>query len=252
MPLFWEMGVAVMVGPDSVRISVALVAFNGARFLREQLSSILMQLGETDEVVVSDDGSTDGTLAILEEYRAHDPRIRLLQGPGRGVKKNVEHALSHCRGEYIFLADQDDIWLPGKVQKVCGIFEEKQAGLVIHDASVFVEGAEKADPASFFAFRGSRAGVRKNMMKNSYIGCCMAFRARLLTRALPIPDRIEMHDQWIGVLNDFYYKDSYFCQEPLILYRRHGDNASAMTRYGIGKMIRNRVVFLWYFLRRIL
>lgn len=235
----------------NIRISVALPSYNGERFLGEQLDSILMQLGPQDEIIISDDGSTDGTIRIIQEYQNEHSCIRFLQGPQEGVKKNVEWALSHCSGQYIFLADQDDIWMPGKVEQVLKIFEERRANLVIHDAVVFDSDSGKPILDSFFSFRQSKAGIVKNLVKNSYIGCCMAFRAQLLAQVLPIPDQIEMHDQWIGVLNDFYYRSSCFYEKPLIFYRRHGENSSGMTHYGIGKMIRNRVVFLWHFLRRI-
>lgn len=324
-----------------VRISVAMVSYNGGRHIREQIASILPQLGEEDELVVSDDGSTDQTIGIIREYQGQDARVRLVEGPRKGIKKNVEHALRHTNGDYIFLADQDDIWMPDKVKQVMEAFRQQKAMVVIHDASVFEEKPSKeissgcgmqphhavdgrdgitgvendveaahgslAEPdngmpescrglggvgnsvpkgysnhggvgssvpegcsshggkdysagsvkrniiiESFFQYRGSRAGVFKNMMKNSYIGCCMAFRRELLLTALPIPGRIEMHDQWIGVLGDYVAGKSCFLQKKLLLYRRHGENNSSMKHYGIGKMLRNRIVFFGYFFVRIL
>lgn len=237
---------------EKVRISVAMITYNGEAFLREQLTSILSQLGTEDELVISDDGSTDGTLDIIEEFTNSPVPTRLLTGPGNGIKGNIEHALRHCAGKYIFLADQDDVWAPNKVKEVMQCFKTEKASLVIHDAAVFTESIEAPVMDSFFAFRNSGAGIVKNLWKNSYIGCCMAFRRELLEKALPIPPKIEMHDQWLGILNDFYYKKSYFCNKPLLYYRRHGDNNSDMHHYGILKMLRNRIVFLGYFIRRIL
>lgn len=237
---------------DKVRISVAMITYNGEAFLREQLTSILSQLGTEDELIISDDGSTDGTLEIIEEFTNGNVPIRLLTGPGTGIKANVEHALRSCTGKYIFLADQDDVWAPDKVKEVLQCFNREKAGLVIHDAAVFTESIEAPVMDSFFAFRNSGAGIVKNLWKNSYIGCCMAFRRQLLEKALPIPAKIEMHDQWLGILNDFYYKKSYFYHKPLLYYRRHGDNNSDMHHYSILKMLRNRIVFLGYFIKRIL
>lgn len=235
-----------------MRISVVVLTYQGECFLQEQMNSILKQLGPRDEVVVSDDGSTDRTLEILRECQKKDPCIRLLQGPRQGIKKNMEYALKSCRGDYIFLADQDDIWAEDKVSRVMEIFEKEQADLVIHDADVFAEDVERPLMESFFQFRGAKAGIVKNMVKNSYIGCCMAFRRQLLEKALPIPEDIEMHDQWLGILNDFYFKKSFFYEKPLLHYRRHGENNSEMTHYGVGRMIRNRAVFFYRFLLRIL
>lgn len=235
-----------------LRVSVAMITYNGAKYLAQQLDSILIQLEEQDEVVISDDGSKDATLEIIKEYQQQDSRIRLVSGPGLGVKKNVECALKQCRGDIIFLADQDDIWKPDKVKQVLEIMEQGAYKLVIHDASVFQDNPKQPVMESFFAFRNAGAGVMKNIVKNSYIGCCMAFRKELLQKVLPIPDSIEMHDQWIGILNDFYNKKSYFLQEPLLFYRRHGENTSNMKHYGIFKMIRNRIVFCMKFTGRIL
>ncbi|MCH5271058.1 MAG: glycosyltransferase family 2 protein [Lachnospiraceae bacterium] len=236
---------------EKVRISVAMITYNGEAFLREQLASILSQLGTGDELVISDDGSTDGTLHIIEEFTNGNVPIRLLTGPGVGIKANVEHVLRHCNGKYIFLADQDDVWAPDKIKEVMKCFKTQKASLVIHDAIVFTDHIESPVMDSFFAFRHSKAGIIKNLWKNSYIGCCMAFRRELLNKALPIPAKIEMHDQWLGILNDFYYSKSYFYHKPLLYYRRHRDNNTQMHRYGFIKILRNRIVFLGYFIRRI-
>lgn len=243
-------------GPASeaadVRISVVLPSYNGEAFIRQQLESILGQLGERDELIVSDDGSVDGTVSIVKEYRRTDGRICLLKGPGQGIKRNIGYALSHAKGCYIFLADQDDIWLEHKVSLVLQAFEQQRASVVVHDARVVAgEDAAHIQLESFYAFRRSGAGVIKNMIKNSYIGCCMAFRRDLLEVVLPIPEQIEMHDQWIGIMGDYFAGKSCFLPDVLLLYRRHGANNSAMEHYGLGRMLRNRLVFLWCFGRRV-
>ncbi len=238
---------------ETVRVSVAMVTYNGAAYLREQIDSILNQLGEQDELVISDDGSEDGTRSILEEYKEKNRRVRLLQGPGQGIKKNVERAIANTRGRYIFLADQDDIWMPDKVERILKVFREQKVSVAVHDARVFQgEDSSHIQMDSFFAFRSSGPGIVKNIVKNSYIGCCMAFRRELLKALLPIPEQIEMHDQWIGVLGDYYAGKSCFLPEPLLLYRRHGDNNSAMVHYGVWRMVRNRLVFIYFLGKRIM
>lgn len=237
---------------QKIRVSVAMTTCNGEMFLREQLASILSQLTAEDEIVISDDGSKDGTRDIIREFTSGNVSVSLLSGPCAGVKANVDHCLRHCRGEYIFLADQDDIWAPGKVEEVLRCFQTRKASLVVHDALVFTKDRNAPVMDSFFAFRRSRAGILKNLWKNSYIGCCMAFRRELVSRALPIPASIEMHDQWLGIINDFYFKKSCFLDKPLLYYRRHGTNHSQLGHYGLAKMLRNRIVFLGCFCRRIL
>ena len=100
------------------RISVAMVTYQGEKYIKEQLDSILVCLDREDEIVISDDGSGDGTLEIIRKYAKEDKRIHLVDGPRKGVKANVENALRNCEGAYIFLADQDDIWMPEKVARV--------------------------------------------------------------------------------------------------------------------------------------
>ena len=233
------------------RISVAMITYQGEKYIKEQLDSILACLGKEDEVVISDDGSTDGTPAILKEYQEQDKRIHILNGPRKGVKANVENALRACEGAYIFLADQDDIWMPDKVECVMAELEKPEVGLVVHDAVVMDGMCENVVLESFYSLKGSGAGVFKNIWRNTYIGCCMAFKRQLLEKALPIPSYIEMHDQWIGVLNDKYGYGTVFVPEKLLKYRRHGNYASGMSHYGVSRMIKNRVCFVWAFISRL-
>lgn len=87
---------------EEIRISVAMVSYNGEKYIREQIDSIIPQLTEQDELVISDDGSVDGTRRIIEEYQQKDKRIQIVEGPRQGIKKNVECALKHCRGGLFF------------------------------------------------------------------------------------------------------------------------------------------------------
>lgn len=232
------------------RISVAMVSYQGANYIKEQLDSILVGLGAEDEVVISDDGSTDGTREIIQEYQSTDKRIRLLDGPKQGVKANVENALRACEGQYIFLADQDDIWMPEKVERVMAALAKENIELVVHDAVVMDGNCQKVILASFYSLKGSGAGVLKNIWRNTYIGCCMAFKRELLDEVLPIPTYIEMHDQWIGVINDKLGRGTCFLPDKLLKYRRHGNNASGMTHYGIPRMLKNRICFVWALLTK--
>lgn len=225
-------------------ISVAVVTYNGEPYIGEQLDSILANLRPEDEVIVSDDGSTDGTKKILEQYERADGRVHVLHGPGQGVIANVESALHHCGGDYIFLSDQDDLWMPDKVEKVMKVFEEENAVLVVHDARVTDASCQEVLMPSFFSYRHSGKGAVKNFIKNTYMGCCMAFRREALNVIFPIPKNIQMHDQWIGVKCDLKFHRTVFLPEPLICYRRHEKNVSDFGHNSVGVMIRNRLVFL--------
>jgi glycosyltransferase involved in cell wall biosynthesis len=232
-----------------MRISVALAAYNGALYIGEQLDSILDNLTADDEIVISDDGSSDGTVGIIEEYRKKDSRIRLLQGPGDGVIANFEHAIAACRGTYIFLADQDDRWMPDKAVKVMEAFADPQVYLVIHDARVMNEDLSRTLMESFFTYRNSKPGVWNNLLKNRYMGCCMAFRRELVPKLVPIPRDIPMHDQWIGLLSDYYYGKSVFLRETLLYYRRHAGAVSDFEHNSVMVMLKNRFR-IYYNLRK--
>lgn len=202
-----------------MRVSVALAAYRGEAFLGQQLDSILPQLAQQDEIVISDDAPGGETQKLVEAYQTRDARIRYVAGPGKGAAaQNFAHALAQCTGDILFLCDQDDVWLPEKYAQVVQAIDAG-ADLVLHDARIVDAGLEEIAP-SFFAKNGLRQGVIANLYKNSFIGCCMAFTRQVRDLALPMPADIPMHDWWIGLLalSRFQVK---ILQEPLLLYRRH-------------------------------
>lgn len=229
-------------------ISVVMTTYNGAAYLKAQLDSVLGQLDDGDEVVASDDGSTDGTWEALQRRAQADPRLRPLQGPGRGVVANMEHALRAARGDLLFLSDQDDVWLPEKVARVCAEMDRTGADVLLHDACI-CDGDLRVTHPSFFAWRGCRRGFWYNVLKNSYIGCCMAVRAGFLPKVLPFPSGIPMHDQWIGLMAERYGRVT-FLGEALLMFRRHGSNTSSTQHSGVVRMLRWRVSLLRALLRR--
>lgn len=202
-----------------------MAVHNGADYLLPQLRSILALLKSTDEVVVVDDASQDNSVELLRSL--FDPRVKLyFNNRNLGVFASFEKALRHADGDIIFLSDQDDLWFPGKVEKTIDVFFlNPQVTLVASDASVIDKFGSVVEK-SFFARRGRfTAGVLRNIVKNKYLGCSLAFRRSMLKHFLPIPGDVPMHDMWIGILNDIYGK-THFIDEPLIAYRRHGDNLS--------------------------
>lgn len=223
---------------NKIRCSVAMATYNGEKYLAEQIDSILINLKKNDELIISDDGSSDNTIKIIQEYQKKDKRIKLFCGPKKGVKQNFANAINQCSGKYIFLADQDDVWESNKIDFVINVFEQQKCLVVVHNCYIVNEYL-KPTQKNFFEFRNSGSGILKNIWKNTYIGCCMAFDSSLKSRVLPIPNNIEMHDQWIGLIAEKYGK-SVFVDECLIRYRRHGGNVSQMKHYGIYKMLKNR------------
>lgn len=203
-------------------ISVCVVTFNGGLYIREQLQSILLS-PLVGEVIVSDDRSSDDTCEIVSSF--DDPRLKLVKGPGCGLIRNYESLLQRASGEIIFLSDQDDVWLP---EKVPTMLEHLQySHLVVCDCRVVDAQLQVLYP-SFFSLKKSRPGLMRNLWRNRYLGCCMAFRRDVLRCALPFPANIAMHDWWLGLVAEMS-GETVFINQALTLYRRHGSNASVTT-----------------------
>ena len=204
-------------------ISVALAAYKGEKYIEEQIRSILPQLSYNDEIIVSDDRPGGMTEKIVKKIAAEDSRVVWVEGKSKGVVSNFVNAIRYCKGDKIFLCDQDDLWLPDKVKRVMEAFDEGY-DLVLHNAYI-TDGGLNITDYSFFEKRGSKKGVLRNIFKNSYMGCCMAFDRKLLKKIMPMPRSIPMHDQWIGILAEIYGKVK-FLDLPLIYYRVHGGNVT--------------------------
>jgi len=224
-------------------ISVCVATYNGEKYIQEQIDSILANISSDDELVISDDGSTDNTLNIIKTYCFKNKNIKVLNGPKLGVVKNFENAIKNSSGDIIFLSDQDDIWCDNKVEVIKEVFKkDKSCSMVVHDAEV-VDDRGKIIFSSFFSFRNSREGLLKNIYKNSYIGCCMAFKREVFDLSYPFASNLPMHDWWLGLVADLKFK-SVFINDKLIKYRRHRNNVSNMHRFPLSVMIKNRIILL--------
>lgn len=232
----------------TVSISVCIPTYNGALYIEEQLISILQQLDADDEIIVSDDHSTDSTIQKILDMK--DPRIKISMNEGiRGPVYNIENALKQAKGELIFLADQDDIWYPEKISVMMPLLEKYD--LIVSDATVIDQKGNIIYP-SFFVANKSARGLLRNWYRNSFLGCCMAFNRKILNYVLPFPSGIAMHDIWIG-LNTVLIGKYNLLPRPLIHYRRHDSNASPGSEksgFTISYMIRYRLFMMYHVLLR--
>lgn len=210
-------------------ISVCIATYNGENYIRQQLMSILPQLSEDDEIVISDDHSKDRTNEVISSV--NDPRIRLFTHDVTIEAKftidrstyNFANALSHARGDIIFLCDQDDYWLPEKVQTMVSLLASSDlvmSDCLIGDETLNTTGQVYSDIRPF------RTGTLTNFLKSHYLGCCMAFKREVYQKALPFPKHGVAHDLWIGLTAERYFKIKY-TKQPLMIYRRHSNTVTA-------------------------
>jgi len=202
-----------------------MATFNGEKFIMEQIVSILNQLSKYDELIISDNGSTDQTLYIINKI--NDPRIRVLHYTDKkGPIWNFENALKHVDGDFIFLADQDDMWENDRLS--LAMSHLKNNILTVCNCKIINAEGSVIQKETFFEMKNSGPGLLKNLISNTFLGCCLGFKKELLPVILPFPKDIPMHDWWIGLAASKLGK-TYFIDKPGILYRRHGQNASTAS-----------------------
>ncbi len=209
-------------------VSIALTTFNGRELIKEQVDSLLNQTYQNFEIVISDDGSDQETIDILNAYVKKDKRITwsrsLLE---RGYRKNTENAIGLCMGEIIFLCDQDDTWYPSKLEKHVEAYRDPKVmwvfnKLVITDSKNIQTGYIEDKLPDYYR--------NKTMLENiwgSCIGGAMtSYRSVLLKKAVPVPLYSPAHDSWIQFA--IYPAKSYFIDEILQTYRQHENNQVGM------------------------
>ncbi len=235
---------------SSINISVCMATCNGGKYIKEQLDSILSQLNENDEVIVSDDSSTDNTVQIIKSFK--DNRIKIFENQKfKSPIFNFENALNNATGDIIVLSDQDDIWKANKIETIKKYMHNYD--LVLSDADIIDEKGNILHK-SFYKLNGSKNGFIKNIVKNSYLGCTMAFNKKILDKSLPFPKDLPMHDWWIGLIGEMY-GEVYFIEDKLISYRRHGNNVSPTgekSKYSFFQKVIFRLIMIKNLIKRVI
>lgn len=220
-------------------VSVAMAVCNGERFVRQQIDSTLSQLGQDDELVISYDESVDRTLHIVQERSETDHRIKVISNPNPGIAGNFEHAIAACSNGIIFISDQDDIWLPGKRDRVVETFDKSNADLVIHNG-YHVDSNGKRVSEDFFSLYGAGKGFARNFAKSRYSGCCMAFTKDSAAWILPFPRAVDCYDRWIVSICELHGKVE-LIDDVLLEHRMHDNNATPKSPRGLGAIALSRI-----------
>ena len=208
-------------------ISIAMCTYNGERFLKEQIDSILNQSYKNFELIITDDCSSDKTIEIIKEYLKHDDRIKLFQNEKNlGFIKNFEKAISLCSGEYIALADQDDIWKGNKLEVF--LKEIKDNVLIYSDAILIDKNSKelgrtlvKSEDRSLVSGKCNKSFILTNCIS----GNTLMFKKELVQYILPIPENISFHDIWIAFVASSYGTITY-TDESMTYYRRYEEQVT--------------------------
>ena len=220
-------------------ISIALAAYNGAEYITTQLKSLLDQQRQVAEIIISDDTPDDSTLAAVNPFLS-DSRVIYLKNHGiKGTAGNFENALRHCSGDYIFLCDQDDFWLPDKVEKLARLLDEKpEVDAVFCNSHIVDENLSfLLDEPTLFDLRNFPAEAVDKVNRSGALPLFLqhitasshniAIRRKWLEKLLPFPELAPFYpDTWLGLAIAAAGK-WYALNECLTLYRLHNSNQSS-------------------------
>ncbi|GAB3259882.1 glycosyltransferase family 2 protein [Chitinimonas naiadis] len=229
------------------QIDILLATYNGAVWLPALLASLERQTLQDWRLIVRDDGSRDGTVALLEAFqRAHPAQVSLLDGDGvsLGVVQNFAALAAVSEAPYSVFADQDDVWLPGKLAGLLAAMQQRELAtgsstpLLVHHDLIVVDADDEVIAPSFWQLQGldalRRGSFRALLVQNNVTGCATMINRALRELALPIPAQAIMHDHWFGLVASAFGK-VIALPEALVRYRQHGGNqvgaSSALVRY---------------------
>ena len=232
-----------------MKISVAFIVYNGARYMRTQLDSILAQTHKVDEIIVCDDASSDCTKEVLEEYKNKHPNLFFLHYNDQniGPTKNIEKAIQACTGDIILLADQDDYWDPNKVETIIKWFEQNQTMNGVFTSGSIMNSNEKLEnkyelwDAMSFPHKAIKNGedlkLYINTVENSVTGATLAIRNNLAFLKKPFPViKHLVHDRWLAI-NLAETNSLGILNQKLIRYRIHSEQTIGGKTENIEKYI---------------
>lgn len=218
---------------DNADISVALAVYNGERFLQQQLESLENQTLKPRELVVVDDCSSDASIKIIDNFPSTFEKKIYRNEKNEGVIRSFRKATASTTGKYIALCDQDDIWLPNKLQlslqkiKEC---DENKASIVFTDLKVIDDEGKVINP-SYWKLRSTvpdKFTLADILFGNIITGCTTFFNQRMKEEFLKMPDEVMMHDHWLALIA-YSFGNYAFIDQPTILFRSHNTNVTTKT-----------------------
>ena len=216
-------------------VTIILAAYNGEKYIGDLLSSIEKQTYKDWSLLASDDLSGDSTLQILGDFsESHPGQVRVIERTERAgsAKENFFYLLSEVDDDYIMFCDQDDVWLPEKIEKTLAVMKATEKSpsrpALVHTDITVVDGELNEIASSMFKYQGldTAASVSKLLIQNNVTGCTTMINRALKNLLIKAPSHedIRMHDHWAS-LYAAIFGDTGFLPESTILYRQHGDNS---------------------------
>lgn len=213
-------------------VDIAMATYNGDKYLREQINSIISQTFTDWRLFVRDDGSNDNTVSIIREYAIQDLRIHLVEDNlgNLGVTRNFEQALIHCSAPYSMFADQDDIWFERKIEESLELIKQNENqydALLVFTNSIITNEDLSVKMGTLYS-ENLRYELKDFLFANAgYQGASLMFNKSLREKVLPFLFDVNVHDYHVCLIG-FLYGKVLFLKEPQLYYRRH-DNS--VTKY---------------------
>lgn len=246
--------------PVSVSVSVAMCTRDGERFIEDQIRSILGQSVRPSQIVISDDASSDETVALvtttIATWRVDHPEaaldvVRLHNPRALGVAENFARAIAACTGELVALSDQDDVWSPHRLERMVGVFESRPELILLHTDAKLIDAEGRTIGPSLFDSLGVGTATRRAihsgrafevlMKRNIVTGATTVFRRRVAHLAAPFPPD-WIHDEWLAIVASIAGEVD-LLEEALVQYRQHSANEIGAERLGLigmaGRMLEN-------------
>lgn len=235
---------------------IVMATYNGQQFIDQQIASIIDQ-ADRHQIIIHDDGSHDETMSILLNWSIKDTRVKILQTPPKGsAVANFSYLLQESESQYIFCADQDDVWHADKLSIMTkwmkfyeGVYGNDVPLLLHSDLELIDEGGRKY-ASSYWEYQNldpeNSRYFERNLAQNSVTGCSMLMNRALLDLALPIPEQAIMHDAWLALVASAFghvipiYK-------PLVSYRQHNSNTVGAKRFDYKHIYRRIIDYKKFF-----
>lgn len=242
MALLPQVGLVAVV---SRSVEVVLATCNGARYLHAQLQSLAAQTHRPTRLLLLDDGSSDGTQAVLEAWQERHPTwVEQLRAPPHrlGPTQAFHRLLQHTQAPYVALCDQDDIWWPERLATGLKVLQAQESDralgrdqpLLLHSDATLIDAAGVPLPQTLWEWhrvRRQAPSLWRLALRNEVTGCTVICNRALLKQALPIPEQAILHDWWLALIA-CRHRGLIRHNTSLLCHRRHGRNASGPRRQG--------------------